>query len=183
MAAAAAAVVAGCAGGAANASAAPASFSGSCQFAGPISPGRAITLVPVLGSHFSYRGSGACSGTLDGAAVQSAAITVRFTDVSTLFDTCELGPDFDLRGTATIGTGAVRDTYVVVVNLPRLALFGPFVLSTGGGGLAAGLAQFAPPDASTAIQQCVAPGLSTASLSASFNTLAPLIGTRRSPGA
>jgi hypothetical protein len=163
---------------ASHAVASPSRFAGSCQFAGPISPGRPITLVPVLGSRFSYLGSGVCSGTLDGDEVQSAPINVMFTDVSTLFDTCELGPDFELHGTAMIASGPIVDSYEIVVNLARLALVGPFVVSTTGGGLGLGLAQFAPPETSTAVQQCVAPGLSTASLAASFSTLAPLIGDR-----
>src|SRR5437763_10965235 len=65
-------------------------FSGACEFAGPIAPTPPITVVPQTGAHFSYRGSGTCKGTIAGP------ITVTFTDVSTVFDTCELGPDLDL---------------------------------------------------------------------------------------
>jgi hypothetical protein len=154
----------------------PASFNGTCQFAGPISPGRPITLIPMLGSQFSYRGTGVCNGTLDGAGVKSAPNIVTFTNVKTLFDTCELGPDVGLGGTLRIGHGPLVDSFNVVVHLARLALVGPFALTTAGGGLAAGVAQFTPPNVATAIQQCVTPGLATASLSASFSTLTPLAG-------
>src|SRR5437764_7327298 len=82
-------------GSAAVAAPAPATFAGSCSFAGPISPGRPITLLPVPTAHFSYSGRGTCDGSLDGRPVRSAPLTVSFTDVTTLFDTCEFGPDFN----------------------------------------------------------------------------------------
>jgi hypothetical protein len=161
-----------------NALASAGTFNGSCNFSGPITPGRPITLLPVLGSEFSYAGSGVCSGMLDGAAVQSAPIIVSFRHVSTLFDTCELGPDFGLHGTVRIGSAPHADKFRVVVDLARVALVGPFAISTRGGGLGVGLAQFSPPDVSTAIQQCVSPGLAKASLAANFSTLTPLVGSR-----
>ena len=71
-------------------------FSGSCHFSGPISPVPPITILPRPGAHFSYHGTGTCN--------TGQAITVTFTNVATLFDTCELGPDFNLHGAMTIGT-------------------------------------------------------------------------------
>jgi hypothetical protein len=162
--------------GVAGASRGPVSFSGSCSFAGPISPAPPITVVPKPGAHFSYVGSGMCRGTLGGASVDAAPITVTFTNVSTLFDTCELGPDFGLRGVALIGSGATRARFAVTVNLARLAVAGPFVLNASGGGSAAGVAQFEPADTAAAVQQCGADGVSKASLSAEFQTLAALVG-------
>jgi hypothetical protein len=144
---------------AAPAAARPSSgFSGSCQFSGPISPGRPITLLPVLGAHFSYSGSGSCSG--------GVPITVSFTNATTLFDTCELGPDFGLHGLARIGT--VK--HHITVNLARVALAGPFVLTTSHHGLAFGAAQFS----TASPTDCLTPGVSTASLSANFQTVRPL---------
>jgi hypothetical protein len=161
---------------AAAASATPgpaATFSGSCSFSGPVSIGRPITLVPVPGAQFSYAGAGTCSGTLDGAAVAAAPLTVTFTNVQTLFDTCELGPDVNLSGEATVGA----QRFEIVVNLVRAAVAGPFVLSTGGGGLALGTAQFTPAaDPVTAVTQCLSQGVAAASLSATFNTITPLVG-------
>ncbi len=142
-----------------------ASFSGSCQFSGPITPMPPITAVPKPGAHFSYRGSGTCAG--------GAPITVTFTDVATLFDTCELGPDFNLHGSATIG----RLRLAITINLARLALAGPFWLTAAGGGQAIGLAQFG----ASSPQQCVSPGIASATLSATFRTLSPLVGTLEPP--
>jgi len=148
-----------------------ASFSGSCKFAGPIEPTPPITAVPKPGAHFSYSGSGSCTGSIPGP------ITVRFTNVSTTFDTCEFGPDFGLNGTMTIGSGSRRALFQITINLPRLALAGPFSLSAAGGGRAVGVAQFEPPSQSTAPQQCASGGIGSASLSASFNTVSALVGT------
>jgi hypothetical protein len=170
--------------GAANAAAAvtaPSTFAGSCQFSGPITPKPGITVVPLPGPHFSYSGAGTCDGTLDAAPVTAAPLTVTFNDVATLFDTCELGPDFDLHGLMTIAPPGRRVLFEITVNLARLALAGPFALTTGGGGLGAGIAQFNPADAASAPQQCATTGVSAASLTASFNTLAPLVGTREAP--
>lgn len=136
----------------------PQGFSGSCQFSGPISPMPPITLLPVPGAHFSYSGSGTCS---DGQP-----ITVTFTDVATLFDTCELGPDFGLHGLATIGSRQLH----ITVNLARLAIAGPFVLSTRHRGLALGVAQFSTADPTA----CLSPGVGAATLSANFQTVRPL---------
>jgi hypothetical protein len=133
-------------------------FSGSSQFSGPITPGRPITLIPVLGAHFSYSGSGTCS---DGEP-----ISVSFTNGSTLFDTCELGPDFGLHGLATIGT----QQHHVTVNLARVAVAGPFVLTTRHHGLALGIAQFSTANPA----DCLTPGVTAATLSANFQTLRPL---------
>jgi hypothetical protein len=117
-----------------------------------------ITLVPKAGAHFSYDGSGTCSGGLP--------ITVRFTNVATLFDTCELGPDFALHGLATIGTRQLH----ITINLARLAVAGPFVLTTPHHGLALGIAQFATSNPT----DCITPGVGAATLSANFQTVKPL---------
>jgi hypothetical protein len=168
--------------GAADASPRPASFAGSCQFSGPIAPERPISLIPVPNARFSYRGSGSCDGQLDAAPVHAAHLTVAFDHVTTAFDTCELGPDFDLHGSLTISAQRV-DTFAIVVNLARLALIGPFSLTTAGGGQALGIAEFTPADPSTAVQQCASSGLNDASLAASFNTSAPLAGVAADPPA
>jgi hypothetical protein len=160
---------------------APAAFTGSCQFAGPITPKPGITVVPLPGPHFDYSGTGTCNGTLDAAPVTAAPLTVTFTNVAALFDTCELGPDFDLHGVAAIGPPGGRALFEIAVNLARLALVGPFALTTTGNGLAVGTAQFNPADPASAPQQCATTGISAASLSASVNTLAPLIGTLPRP--
>ena len=150
-----------------------ATFSGNCSFSGPLTIPRPITIVPVVPAHFSFQGTGACSGTLGGAAVSSSPLTLSFTNATTLFDTCELGPDFPLSGTMTIGS--VR--FGATVDLLRLALAGPFALSTPGGGLAAGLAQFSPASAAAALTQCVSTGVTQASLSGRFATVTPLAGS------
>jgi hypothetical protein len=148
-----------------------ASFSGSCKFAGPIEPTPPITAVPKPGAHFSYSGSGSCTGSIPGP------ISVRFTNVSTAFDTCEFGPDLGLSGTMTIGSGPDRVLFQITINLPRLALAGPFSLTAAGGGRAVGVAQFEPPNSSSAPQQCASGGIGSASLAASFNTVSALVGT------
>jgi hypothetical protein len=66
----------------------------------------------------------------------------------------------------------------VIVNLARIALVGPFSLTTEHGGNALGLAQFAPPDNSTAVQRCLGSGIAHPSLSVRFSTLSPLVGVR-----
>ena len=152
-------------------------FSGSCSFSGPIQPTPPIGLVPMPGSHFSYAGSGTCDGALDGRAVAAAPLTVAFTDVATLFDTCELGPDVELHGLMSLR----RDRFDITIDLARLAVTGPFALRTPHGGLAAGTATFAPADASAAPMQCATTGIGQATLSASFQTLAPLVGRRARP--
>jgi hypothetical protein len=167
--------VAACA--ASGASASTIGFTGSCQFAGPIAPSPPITVDPKPGAHFSYRGTGTCRGTLGGASVSAAPITVTFTNVSTAFDTCEFGPDVNLQGQATIGSGATEALFTITINLARFALAGPFELTTPGGGRAAGVAQFAPPNAAGAPSQCASSGIGTATLSGSFDTLAALSGT------
>lgn len=124
-----------------------------------------ITLIPRPGPHFDYSGTGVCGG-------QPA--TLSFVDVSTLFDTCELGPDLPLTGTMTIGS----DHYTVTVDLLRLALAGPFLITTGGGGLGVGVATFTPPgDQLAAVEACAGTGIATASLSANFSTVEPLVST------
>jgi hypothetical protein len=183
VAAAAAVAVAANAPAAAAAAPTPSAFAGSCQFTGPITPKPAITVVPLPGPHFSYSGAGTCDGTLDATPVSGAPLTVSFTDVATLFDTCELGPDFDLQGLMTIAPAGRRSLFEITVNLARLALAGPFAVTTGGGGLGAGIAQFNPADAASAPQQCATTGVSAASLTASFNTLEALIGSRAAAAA
>jgi len=133
-------------------------FSGSCQFSGSITPMPPITLVPGPGAHFSYVGHGTCTGGLP--------ITVRFTSVATLFDTCELGPDFDLHGRMRIGRRRSR----ITISLARLAVAGPFVLSDAAGGEGLGVAQFA----TSSPLLCLSSGIATATLSASFQTISPL---------
>jgi|SRR5947209_2585058 len=160
-----------------GASAATSSFSGSCQFSGPIKPTPPITLVPTPGAHFSYTGTGSCTGMLAGASVSGAPISVTFSNVSTLFDTCELGPDVRLSGVAEIGSGRQRARFAITIDMARAVLVGPFALSASGGGQAAGVAQFQPGNESTAPQDCASGGVGSASLTASFQTLSPLVGT------
>jgi hypothetical protein len=152
------------------------SFSGSCAFSGPITPMPPITVVPHAGARFSYAGVGSCQGTLNGVAVAAAPMTVTFTNVATFFDTCEVGPDFNLQGTATIGTGASRDLFAITINLARLALAGPFAVTTPGGGLGLGVATFQPPDPTAAVQACAGSGVATATLAGNFTTVTPLVG-------
>jgi hypothetical protein len=169
-----AAAAVGRAHGAARRARAPATFAGSCHFAGPIKLGRPITVVPVPGAHFSYAGAGTCTGALDGTKVAAAPLTVTFTDAMTLFDTCELGPDVGLHGVAAIG----RDRFPIAVELARVLLAGPFLLSTPHGGRAAGIAQFQPADVQASIVQCGTTGVPAASLSGDFTTLRALSGRR-----
>jgi hypothetical protein len=140
-------------------------FSGSCRIGGPISPQPPITAFPRLGARFSFSGTGTCG---------PAPASLTFTNVTTLFDTCELGPDFGLRGTLRIG--AAR--FAITVNLARLALAGPLLVTTARGGVAVGLAQFAPTgDPATALRSCAGAGIAAATLTARFRTLRPLSGT------
>jgi hypothetical protein len=157
------------------ASAAPARslLSGSCSFTGPITPQPPITLIPKPGAHFSYAGTGRCDGAFDGRAAHALPITLTFTNVATAFDTCELGPDFNLTGTLAVGSS----DFPITINLARLALFGPFTLTTPGGGRASGTATFAPANPAGAILQCASTGIATATLSGSFTTSAPLVGS------
>lgn len=129
-------------------------------------------MAPVPGAHFSFRGGGQCDGALDGGAVTAIAARLEFVDAQTLFDTCELGPDFNLRGTLSIGSSR----FELTVDLVRLALTGPFRLTTSGGGLVLGTAQFLPAQSSTAVQQCLGSGLLDASLAATFSTVTALSG-------
>jgi hypothetical protein len=157
--------------------AAPAqTLAGSCSFTGPITPNPPITVIPKPGAHFSYAGTGTCDGTFDGAAVSAAPITVTFTNVATAFDTCELGPDFNLPGTLGVTVGSTSARFPITINLARLALFGPFTLTTPGGGRAAGTAQFEPANALQAVIQCGASGIATATLAGRFTTSAALVG-------
>lgn len=158
------AVAAACAAFAGPASGAGVTFSGSCQFSGTITPEPPITVVPRPGPHFDYAGSGVCAGT---------PATLTFAQASTAFDTCELGPDFPLHGVLAIGTAQ----FAVTVDLARIALVGPLLVTTDGGGLAAGAASFDPGDQTTAIENCLGAGVATASLSANFSTLSPLVGS------
>jgi len=156
--------------------AATSSFYGSCKFSGPISPNPPITVVPKPGAHFSYRGTGTCSGTLGGSSVTSTPDTVTFTNVATVFDTCEFGPDFDLPGVILVGVGARRAEFKITINLARLALAGPFVLTTIGKGQALGVATFTPPSTATGVKQCASSGITTATLAGNFNTTSTLVG-------
>jgi hypothetical protein len=160
----------------AAADATPGTFSGSCQFSGPIVPSPPITVVPKSGSRFSYAGTGTCTGTLDGTAVTAAPDTVTFTNDSTLFDTCEFGPDVGLAGQLVIGAAADRAQFAVTINLARLALAGPFELATTGGGAGIGTATFTPPSSTGAVTQCAATGIGTATLGGNFTTTAQLVG-------
>ncbi len=155
----------------------PGTFSGSCNFSGPIKPDPPITVIPKSGSKFSYAGTGTCTGTLDGAAVTTAPDSVTFMNVSTAFDTCEFGPDFNLAGQLTIVTASTEVNFAVVISLARLAVAGPFSVTTTGGGEGLGTATFTPPSTAGALQQCAGSGISTATLAGSFNTTAPLVGT------
>ena len=157
--------------------AAPSHLDGTCGFSGPIRPGAPITGTPSGAAHFSFAGSGTCDGHLDGAAITGRAVSVRFDNVQTAFDTCELGPDVDLPGTLVI-SGA---TFAITVDLARAAVAGPLRVTTAGGGLGVGSAMFEPPDPVAAPQQCAQGGLSEASLTASFTTTQALVGTRPDP--
>jgi hypothetical protein len=170
--------------GAASASAATTqarTLAGSCSFSGPITPKPPITIVPKPGEHFDYAGTGSCDGTFAGGSVQKLPITVTVTNVETAFDTCELGPDFNLHGILAVEQGAVTTDFPITINLARLALFGPLTLTTPGGGSAFGTAQFEPANAVQAIQQCVSTGVATATLAGSFQTTAPLVGSVVTP--
>jgi hypothetical protein len=153
------------------------SLSGSCKFSGPITPNPPITIVPKPGAHFSYAGKGTCDGSFGGAAVKALPFTMTFTNVATAFDTCELGPDFNLHGTLSVRSGGQETDFPITIDLARLALIGPFTLTTSGGGNAAGIAQFVPANAAGAIQQCAGAGVASATLSGSFKTSAALVGT------
>lgn len=168
-------------GPAAGAGAATHTLSGSCQFAGPISPTPPITVLPRPGAHFSYRASGACAGKLDGVDSGAIPISVLFTNVATLFDTCELGPDFNLKGILLAGVGQQPARFRITINLARLAIVGAFALTTPGHGRALGTAMFAPSNYATALQQCATTGVGAASLAASFRTLSPLVGGNAPP--
>ena len=141
---------------------APASFSGSCKLSGPITPEPPITLIPRPHPHFEFAGTGTCN---------RIPATLTFVHASTLFDTCELGPDLPLRGTLTVGSAS----FAVTVDLVRVALAGPFALTTAGGGLAVGVATFNPGNPVGALERCLTTGVAAASLSAQFTTLRPLI--------
>ena len=156
-------------------------LSGSCSFSGPITPKPPITVVPKPGAHFSYAGTGTCAGTFDGTAASKLPITLTFTNVETAFDTCELGPDFDLHGILAVEDGTTTTDFPITINLARLALFGPFTLTTPGGGDALGTAEFEPSNAVQALQQCATTGVATATLAGRFTTSAPLIGAVVSP--
>lgn len=166
----------------ANAATAPTrTLAGSCSFSGPITPKPPITIVPKPGAHFDYAGTGSCDGTFAGAAVQKLLVTVTFTNVATAFDTCELGPDFNLRGVLAVVQGTVTANFPITINLARLALFGPLSLTTPGGGNAFGTATFTPANAAQALVQCGSTGISTATLSGRFTTTSPLVGTVVTP--
>ncbi len=162
--------------GSAAADAGPGTFSGRCQFSGPIIPSPPITVVPKSGSGFSYAGTGTCTGTLDATTVSAAPVTVSFAHDSTLFDTCEFGPDVGLAGEMVIGAGADRAQFAITINLARLALAGPFALDTTGGGAGLGTATFTPPSPTGAVQQCAVTGIATATLAGNFTTTAQLVG-------
>jgi hypothetical protein len=156
----------------------PQTLSGACTFSGPITPTPPITVVPKPGSHFSYAGTGSCQGTFDGAALAATPITLTFTNVSTAFDTCEFGPDYNLGGTLAITVGTTTAHFAVTIDLTRLALAGPFTVTTAGGGRGSGTATFTPAGSTaTAITQCVGTGIAHATLAGSFTTTAALQGT------
>lgn len=148
---------------AASASASTGTFSGRCALSGPITPQPPITVIPRPHPHFDFYGTGTCN---------RSPATLTFMRASTLFDTCELGPDLPLRGILTIGSVG----YAVTVDLVRAALAGPFLLRSGGGGLALGVASFNPGNPATALVGCLSTGVAAASLSAQFTTVRPLGG-------
>jgi hypothetical protein len=152
-------------------------LSGSCSFSGPIFPSPPITVIPEPGPHFSYNGTGACTGRFDGAMIAPIPVTVTFMNASTLFDTCELGPDLNLSGILGVRVGKIKARFPITINLVRLALAGPFVLTTPLGGRAAGTAMFTPSDPAAALRQCITTGVATATLSGRFQTLSPLVGS------
>jgi hypothetical protein len=154
------------------------SFSGACSFSGSIRPDPAITLLPHQGARFSYSGSGACAGVLDGKSVSGVPDRVTFAEVPTTFDTCEVGPDFDLPGTLTLTIGRTTSTFAITIYLARVGGAGPFALTTPRRGRAIGTATFEPADPVTAAAACGGAGVSTATLAASFRTAEPLRGTR-----
>jgi len=162
----------------------PRTFSGQCDLAGPITPKPGITVIPVPGARFSFHGTGRCQP----QSGPSRPATLDFVNVTTLFDTCELGPDFDLHGLLTIsrerkGRGPFLSRFPITVDLARLALAGPFELRAARGGLAVGVAQFAPAGApQQALAQCGGAdgGLTAATLTATFRTLSPLVAGGRS---
>ena len=162
-----------------SAGAATHSFSGSCDISGPIAPDPGITAVPRPGARFSFHGTGHCLGRLDGRPKRTMKVRLDFVDVKTLFDTCELGPDFGLRGPLTMRRRPGRWVrFPITLDLARLAIAGPLALRAAGGGLAVGLAQFTPADPRQALFQCggAGGGLTDARLTASMHTLSPLVG-------
>jgi hypothetical protein len=147
-------------------------FSGSCDIAGPISPRPPITVIPRPGPHFDYEGTGTCTGQLDGGAKAKVPAMVRIRNGSTLFDTCELGPDFNLRAMLILGPRHHRERFAITVQLARLAVVGPLAVTTPGGGRAVGIGRFSTTDDPT---ECISGGVAHASLEVSFSTLSPLI--------
>src|SRR3954454_8679959 len=158
----------------------PHTFSGSCDIAGPISPMPGITVVPKQGARFSFHGSGKCVGLLDARRRERTMdAAIDFIDVTTLFDTCELGPDFNLHGVLTISPPRGPAAQIpIVLNLARLAVIGPFVVKGESGGQGSGTARFAPDDMQAAVTQCGGAdgGVTAATLSASFTTSSALTG-------
>jgi hypothetical protein len=151
-------------------------FAGRCQFSGTIRPMPPITVVPKPGAHFSYLGDGTCTGRLADRPVTSAPLSVSFDDVHTLFDTCELGPDVGLHGLAWISAGRDRARFAIVIHLARVAIAGPFALTTIHSGRALGVASFMPADPVGAARACGAAGVASATLTGSFRTVTPLVG-------
>jgi hypothetical protein len=160
---------------AAPASARTSTFSGKCDIAGPIAPHPPITVVPKPGPHFDYAGTGTCTGTRNGAAGTLPA-KVRIRNGSTLFDTCELGPDFNLHADLILGPRHHRSHYAVTVQLARVAVIGPLTVTTDGGGRAFGTGRFSTTD-SPAL--CASTGVVHAALEVSFTTSSPFVGIAR----
>jgi hypothetical protein len=158
----------------------PLSFDGSCEIAGPIEPEQPINVLPRPGARFSFTGKGSCSGTLSGTARNRLRARVEVVGAETLFDTCELGPDFGVRTMLRIRRARKRWVrFPLTLEMPRVLTVGVFLLHGPEGGRAFGQAELVPPDAAAAIRDCgdLAGGITTATLEASFRTVSPLVGT------
>jgi hypothetical protein len=154
-------------------------FEGSCQVNGPIYPRPGITAFPQPNARAEYHGVGTCDGKLNGDAVTKAPARVDLPDQGILFDTCEFGPDVDLHGVLRVSGPSGPEDFQITIDLLRLAVAGPFLLTSPHSGRALGTAQFAPKDQAAAVQGCGVGGVTDASLAASFNTLRPLAGRLR----
>jgi hypothetical protein len=151
-------------------------FEGSCQVNGPIYPRPGITAFPQPSARAEYHGVGTCDGKLNGTAISHAPARIDMPDQGILFDTCEFGPDVDLHGILQVSGPSGPEDFKITIDLLRLAVAGPFLLTGPHSGRALGTAQFTPKDQAAAVQGCGAGGVTDASLAASFNTLRPLAG-------